>query len=255
MFLLDHEQVPDEMICSLEPIGIPAIALTRRDWDFLFDQLRSTTAVLDYLFRAAAKSAVALGEEPVRYYEFAAADAEGSPAPSAPMSPHSAEHTSPFRCSRKCRRVWSRPIGSCGSSWRTSRPQPSDRRSASPTGCSSFRPGQTAGRCACRMGAAAAGHAGRRTRSAGRRDQVALAPFHRPLLNPSAHLRMRHALRPRGGSRLPVVCTAAPPSAPSTDRPGRTDLHPRCSAHPAHRRQPPLGHHFAAHRGRQRPDI
>ncbi|MGW0839378.1 hypothetical protein ACWD26_04295 [Streptomyces sp. NPDC002787] len=80
VFLLDHEQVPEGTICSWEPIGIPAIALTRRDWDFLFDQLRSTTAVIDYLFRAAAEPPVALGEEPVRYYEFAAADAEAPPA-------------------------------------------------------------------------------------------------------------------------------------------------------------------------------
>ncbi|MFJ2833106.1 hypothetical protein ACIPC1_37125 [Streptomyces sp. NPDC087263] len=80
VFLLDHGQVPDGTICSLEPIGIPAIALTRRDWDFLFDQLRSTTAVLDYLFRGAAEPPIALGEEPVRYYEFAAADEEAPPA-------------------------------------------------------------------------------------------------------------------------------------------------------------------------------
>jgi hypothetical protein len=60
---------------SWQPIGMPAIALTRRDWDFLFDQLRSTTAVLDYLFRAAAASPVPLGDEPARYYQLAAADA------------------------------------------------------------------------------------------------------------------------------------------------------------------------------------
>lgn len=81
VFLLDHEQVPEDTRCVLEPIGIPAIALTRRDWDFLFDQLRSTTAVLDYLFRAAAEPPIALGEEPVRYYELAAADAEAPPGP------------------------------------------------------------------------------------------------------------------------------------------------------------------------------
>jgi hypothetical protein len=58
---------------------MPAIALTRRDWDFLFDQLRSTTAVLNYLFRAAGKASVPLGEEPVRFYELAAADAAAPP--------------------------------------------------------------------------------------------------------------------------------------------------------------------------------
>ncbi|MFJ2061191.1 hypothetical protein ACIOMM_35470 [Streptomyces sp. NPDC087908] len=49
--------------------GMPSIALVRRDWDFLFNQLRLTTAVLDYLFRAAA-----LGNEPARYFELAAQD-------------------------------------------------------------------------------------------------------------------------------------------------------------------------------------
>ncbi|GAA3381099.1 hypothetical protein GCM10020367_71020 [Streptomyces sannanensis] len=79
VFLLDHPHVPENTVATWQPIGMPAIALTRRDWDFLFDQLRSTTAVLDYLFRAAAEPPIPLGEEPVRYYEFAAADAAAPP--------------------------------------------------------------------------------------------------------------------------------------------------------------------------------
>ncbi|MGW2058477.1 hypothetical protein ACWCOZ_31970 [Streptomyces sp. NPDC001840] len=79
VFLLDHNEVPADTVPTWEPIGIPTLALTRRDWDFLFDQLHSTTAVLDYLFRAASEEPIALGEEPVRYYEFAAADAEAPP--------------------------------------------------------------------------------------------------------------------------------------------------------------------------------
>ncbi|MDF4250253.1 hypothetical protein [Streptomyces sp. WMMB303] len=79
VFLLDHPHVPENTVVSWEPIGMPAIALTRRDWDFLFDQMRSTTAVLDYLFRAAAEPVVPLGEEPVRFYELAAADAAMPP--------------------------------------------------------------------------------------------------------------------------------------------------------------------------------
>ncbi|WP_436846402.1 hypothetical protein [Streptomyces griseorubiginosus] len=39
VFLLDHGHVPDGMICSMEAIGIPVIALTRRDWDYPFDSL------------------------------------------------------------------------------------------------------------------------------------------------------------------------------------------------------------------------
>ncbi|MEV5898394.1 hypothetical protein [Streptomyces sp. NPDC052127] len=79
VFLLDHPRVPDGAQVAWTPIGMPAIALTRRDWDFLFDQLRSTTAVLDYLFRAAATPGIPLNDEPVRYYEFAAADAAAPP--------------------------------------------------------------------------------------------------------------------------------------------------------------------------------
>ncbi|MGX1676024.1 hypothetical protein [Streptomyces sp. NPDC055400] len=80
VFLLDHDQVPEDTVATWEPIGMPALALTRRDWDFLFDQLRSTTAVLDYLFRVADEPQIALGHEPVRYYECAAADAAAPPA-------------------------------------------------------------------------------------------------------------------------------------------------------------------------------
>ncbi|MFD6936961.1 hypothetical protein ACFWAP_12560 [Streptomyces goshikiensis] len=79
VFLLDHPHVPPNTRVTWQPLGIPAIALTRRDWDFLFDQLRSTTAVLDYLFRAADEPTIPLGDEPVRYYELAAADAETAP--------------------------------------------------------------------------------------------------------------------------------------------------------------------------------
>jgi hypothetical protein len=51
------------------------LALLRRDWEFLFGQLKSTYAVLEYLHRVAREPPIVLGEEPVRYYEFAAADA------------------------------------------------------------------------------------------------------------------------------------------------------------------------------------
>lgn len=80
VFLLDHPGAPAGTVVTWQEIGMPGIALTRRDWDFLFDQLRSTTAVLEYLLRAAKEPPVPLGEEPVRYYEFAAADADASPA-------------------------------------------------------------------------------------------------------------------------------------------------------------------------------
>ncbi|MFC5658222.1 hypothetical protein [Streptomyces nogalater] len=55
VFLLDHPH-----IATCQPIDMPAIARTRRDGGLLLDQLRSTTAVLDYLFRAAAEPPVPL---------------------------------------------------------------------------------------------------------------------------------------------------------------------------------------------------
>lgn len=79
VLVLDHDQVPADTTPVLEPIGMPAVALTRRDFDFLFHQLRSTTAVLGYLFRVAAMPAVPLGQESVRYYELAAADLAAPP--------------------------------------------------------------------------------------------------------------------------------------------------------------------------------
>jgi hypothetical protein len=61
-----------------------AVVLLRRDWEFLFEQLKSTYAVLEYLRRVADKAPVPLGDEPVRYYELAAADAATSPGPGDP---------------------------------------------------------------------------------------------------------------------------------------------------------------------------
>lgn len=85
LVVLDHESVPVDTFLELEPpAGLLAIAVTRKDLDFLFHQLRSTTAVLDYLFRVAPLPAVALGQEPVRYYELAAADLNTTPEPMDP---------------------------------------------------------------------------------------------------------------------------------------------------------------------------
>lgn len=56
-----------------------AVVLLRRDWEFLFDQLRSTYAVVEYLHRIGDDDAGPLGEEPVRYYQLAGADAAAEP--------------------------------------------------------------------------------------------------------------------------------------------------------------------------------
>jgi hypothetical protein len=104
VFLLDHPQVPEETQVSLKPIGIPAIALTRRDWDFLFDQLRSTTAVLDYLFRSAQPT-----KSPFRWARSRSASTSWPP-PMPPRRPRTSTQSWSVRvarCSphRGCRRL------------------------------------------------------------------------------------------------------------------------------------------------------
>jgi hypothetical protein len=78
--ILDHEAPPAGFVPEMARGGsIPTVVLLRRDWDFLFDQLGSTAAVLGYLFRVSTMRPVALGEEPVRYYQLAQADASAQP--------------------------------------------------------------------------------------------------------------------------------------------------------------------------------
>jgi hypothetical protein len=54
------------------------VVLLRRDWEFLFDQLKSTHAVAGYLQRVAGEQ-LELGEEPLRYYDLAQDDAAAAP--------------------------------------------------------------------------------------------------------------------------------------------------------------------------------
>lgn len=72
--ILDHDAPPDDVQTRVQDQGLPTLVLLRRDWDFLFDQLRSATAVVDYVHRVALEPRRPLGEEPVRYYELADAD-------------------------------------------------------------------------------------------------------------------------------------------------------------------------------------
>lgn len=76
--VLDHPGLPGYTpTCA-------AIVLLRRDWEFLFEQLKSTTAVVRYLHRVSGDTPIPLGEEPVRYYQLATADAAATPAPHDP---------------------------------------------------------------------------------------------------------------------------------------------------------------------------
>jgi hypothetical protein len=72
--VLNHPDPPENVEPSISDARHPAVALLRRDWEFLFDQLKSTYAVIQYFDRVAGED-IALGDEPMRYYELAQADA------------------------------------------------------------------------------------------------------------------------------------------------------------------------------------
>jgi hypothetical protein len=77
--IIDHPDPPEAVTVPNPFDDLPAIVMLRRDWEFLFNQLRSTHWVVDYLFRAQDMDPVPLGDEPSRYYQFALADAEMPP--------------------------------------------------------------------------------------------------------------------------------------------------------------------------------
>jgi hypothetical protein len=77
--VLDHPDPPDGVAVPIGD-GVPAVVMLRRDWEFLFDQLRSTHAFGAYIERIAGDP-VPLGEEPRRYFELALADQQATPEP------------------------------------------------------------------------------------------------------------------------------------------------------------------------------
>jgi len=81
--IIDHPSPPEvEPECPAAN-DLPIVVLLRRDWDFLFDQLRSVSAVVDYIHRISRQETRILGHESIRYYELAQADedagTQGSP--------------------------------------------------------------------------------------------------------------------------------------------------------------------------------
>jgi hypothetical protein len=78
--IVDHPCPPHEYQLYELETHIPTVVLLRRDWEFLFHQLRSSRAVIDYLARVSGSTG-RLGAEPERYYELAAADANAEPSP------------------------------------------------------------------------------------------------------------------------------------------------------------------------------
>jgi len=78
--VLDHPSPPEGLFLG----GGGVVVVLRRDWEFLFEQMQSTVAVIDYLLRVAPMEPVALGLESVRYYDLAQADAGAVPTPGDP---------------------------------------------------------------------------------------------------------------------------------------------------------------------------
>lgn len=78
--MIDHPRPPEDLDLEIEGSTDDLVVLLRRDWEFLFDQMKSTHAVVEYLARVSGEI-VELGTEPVRYYDLAQADAQAQPAP------------------------------------------------------------------------------------------------------------------------------------------------------------------------------
>ena len=78
--VIDHPSPPEDLELELKGSTKDLVVLLRRDWEFLFDQLKSTHAVVEYLRRVSGEI-IELGSEPLRYYDLAQADAEAEPDP------------------------------------------------------------------------------------------------------------------------------------------------------------------------------
>lgn len=81
--IIEHPDPPEGFTPELQADGAPCAVVLRRDWEFLFNQLKSARAVAEY-FQRVADDPVELGSEPVRYMELAVADAETEPTPPHP---------------------------------------------------------------------------------------------------------------------------------------------------------------------------
>lgn len=79
--IIDHPNPPKHYLPPALNTRTPTIVLLRRDWEFLFNQLKSCHAVLVYIQRVADDDPTPLGNEPIHYYELAAADATTPPGP------------------------------------------------------------------------------------------------------------------------------------------------------------------------------
>jgi len=92
--ILDHPSPPGEVIPDREP-DKNGLVLLRRDWEFLWNQLRSASAVVEYAHRVADGERIALGTEVDRYFDLADRDEHAEPTPMAAwMADAGADQTS-----------------------------------------------------------------------------------------------------------------------------------------------------------------
>jgi hypothetical protein len=78
LVIIDHDDPPYALTYGADAARLPYVAVLRREWDFFFDQLRSTTAVVAYLHRIA-PDRIAPGTHVANYYELALADEKTPP--------------------------------------------------------------------------------------------------------------------------------------------------------------------------------
>jgi hypothetical protein len=78
VIIIDHDTPPDDVSAYEQSVPIPYVVALRREWDFLFNQLRSTTAVVEYLHRIATDQ-ITPGGHVANYYELALADEQSPP--------------------------------------------------------------------------------------------------------------------------------------------------------------------------------
>jgi hypothetical protein len=78
--ILDHPSPPDDVLPDREP-DERGLVLLRRDWEFLWNQLLSIAAIVDYAHRVADDDRIRLGTEANRYLDLADKDERAEPNP------------------------------------------------------------------------------------------------------------------------------------------------------------------------------
>ncbi|MFC7619380.1 hypothetical protein [Microlunatus sp. GCM10028923] len=79
--VLDHPNPPLDLSLERDGMG-PSVVILRRDWEFLWNQLRSASALVDYIHRVAGdEDPLELGAETHRYFELAHRDPTAQPTP------------------------------------------------------------------------------------------------------------------------------------------------------------------------------